>query len=454
MDMTDIGLQPHLGQPNIQASASLSHRAQTDNPSMISNVGPSALSSPTVNTTASPKYKNPITPNSSQAQSIQRVRSRREKPSPPSSFQEPAVAVDNRTSAATINSNDMSQSTSASTLIGSVDQLYAAASPARPEKHNNAAMSSLAHQVPLSTNTKDNHPTITNQPIPQQSSGLFHRPSMSSALPYRNNTSHSIVDYQYYRKGGSSIHSANEFLQSLTAKTSFNSRMSEINRRNYWKFGKEKILFLAVNAVFTLAGASIFVLTMFSWSDANWYGPIVRIAQPDVLGFSTAIGILILGMGLIGFIGAFSHNKTMVGLFTLTTVPTFILIIVTLYVSFKWINDSRWEQNFASRYTTEYSNQTRLLIQNKFSCCGFYAAGDESVVYDGIRCIEGVQWTFDATLGENQFDQPVLPQPCYEPFNDFTHAYLRSVYIGCIGLLPLTLLSFVAGILATNHIYD
>ncbi|TPX35341.1 hypothetical protein SmJEL517_g02261 [Synchytrium microbalum] len=411
--------QQQLGKPPAApTNANLRRRAASDFP----DSSPQPTSSPPPSRNNS-RYRNNLTPQQFQAQYIQRVRSRRQdRPLPP-------------TPESARGSTPMTQSSN-STLVNDIGGT--ASDP--------ATTGTSAPQQQL----------LQSSPQMNATASFLRVPSLTGAFQYRN-MAQSMVDYHYYRKGGSSIHSENQFIQSFTqsiAKTSFNSRMSEKNRRNYWRFGKEKILFLCVNALFTLAGACIFVLTMFSWSDANWYGPLARIAQPDVLAFSTALGILILGMGLIGFIGAFSHNKTMVGFYTLVTVPTFIFILVNLYVSFKWINDPRWETDFAMRYTTEYSNSTRLLIQDKFSCCGFYAAADESVVYDGIRCVQGAQLTLDPTLGPNQFSDNVLSLPCYQPFNDFCHAYLHFVYIVCIGMLPLNLAAFIAGILATNHIYD
>ncbi|KAJ3025296.1 hypothetical protein HK097_006712, partial [Rhizophlyctis rosea] len=176
------------------------------------------------------------------------------------------------------------------------------------------------------------------------------------------------VDYDWYDKSGRSWDGASSFMRSLSRKSlgrasSMRSWASK-HRKNYKFFGKSKVTFLILNAMFTFTATSLLLFSLFTFLNTYIYAPIIKTILPTVLYLSISLAILMTLTGFIGFLGAFLHWKAVLVVFQVLVVPCLVGDIVIGYLAHQYVHDVHFQTRGTREWTERYGNGTRGDIQN------------------------------------------------------------------------------------------
>ncbi|KAJ3326966.1 hypothetical protein HDU76_012474 [Blyttiomyces sp. JEL0837] len=261
------------------------------------------------------------------------------------------------------------------------------------------------------------------------------------------------------------------------SKRSYISNLSFLNRTNLARFGRSKIVFLIFN--------------------------------------SAVISVFVVLDGLVGFLGAFTHRKSLLVVFCILLWPALAGIIGPGYMAYKEVRAKNWENTLSSKWDSLVDSRNEL--QQKLDCCGFdsyldrpfvsdqcpsldnstFTSGSNSqanlkalaaafpVVFDpqnpdgtdltttgtvkpamssstsGVQKVATTEnlspsATLDASPGGQSpgvAQQGDIPS-CRDALNSFYGGFLVAVYSSAFAVTPFVLLVFIVGLLATNHVYD
>ncbi|KAI8928840.1 hypothetical protein BC831DRAFT_446780 [Entophlyctis helioformis] len=138
---------------------------------------------------------------------------------------------------------------------------------------------------------------------------------------------------------------------------------------------RAKWVLVIFDLLIMLPAMALLSFLVLVWLDQIENAGIYRIINTNVLVISTAWTLLATVVGIFGLWSISRGSKAK--------------SIATGYVSYKWLNEPHFETNMAQRFSREYSNQSRALIQSSFECCGFWSDFDSPTV-DGNQCFRNI----------------------------------------------------------------
>ncbi|KAI8924820.1 Tetraspanin family-domain-containing protein [Entophlyctis helioformis] len=152
---------------------------------------------------------------------------------------------------------------------------------------------------------------------------------------------------------------------------------------------RAKWVLVIFDLLIMLPAMALLSFLVLVWLDQIENAGIYRIINTNVLVISTAWTLLATVVGIFGLWSISRGSKAKSVLFALMLLGVLGLQIATGYVSYKWLNEPHFETNMAQRFSREYSNQSRALIQSSFECCGFWSDFDSPTV-DGNQCFRNI----------------------------------------------------------------
>jgi hypothetical protein len=102
---------------------------------------------------------------------------------------------------------------------------------------------------------------------------------------------------------------------------------------------------------------------MFTWINNFSDAPLIQIVSEAVLTGLTAASVLMMSTGFLGFLGALTHRKAILALYTLLTWPVRAGWITVGYISYKNRNSVDWE--FQSSKSWDAYDTEKQIIQFK-----------------------------------------------------------------------------------------
>ncbi|KAI8812937.1 Tetraspanin family-domain-containing protein [Cladochytrium replicatum] len=339
---------------------------------------------------------------------------------------------------------------------------------------------SSPHPATTLLNHHMSNPTTTT--IPQQSSSVAPTPSQMhnsgpSVHTQQQKEAYTAPMIDYPALARNATFSSRRFSLRRTfsrmSKRSYLSNMSTMNRKNLTRFGKSKITFLVFNTIFTFVALSVLLACVFTWSNNFLYAPFIKLLRLDLLIIATSVSTLMSVVGFLGFLGAFTHRKTLLTVYNVLCWPVLGGFIALAYLAYRDVNGTQWENILSLRWDELYAS--RQLVQMKFNCCGFYSELDRPWV--DAQCTGLVDSSPDSSdAGSNSTDmssnrrlfrrstralkarqQSVTSSGlsgCHDQWDAFASTFLRLTYSVAFAIVPLVLFIFIVGVLASNHIYD
>ncbi|KAJ3166974.1 hypothetical protein HDU88_003063 [Geranomyces variabilis] len=237
---------------------------------------------------------------------------------------------------------------------------------------------------------------------------------------------------------------------SAYSRRSYISNLSSIHRKNLMRFGLSKCVFLVSNTLLTFLGLSAAILGLCTLLDRYSTAALVRLIRTDILLLYTITSALAVAVGLVGFLGAFTHRKNIISIHNLLLWPIMAGLIVAGYLSFHQRSDMKWRDYLSDKWDAFGSE--KAIVQDQYACCGFYSSLDRPLNTDHCTIPPYVPIPSASTV--SAVVDPATFPGCYEPWHDFTASYLEAIYISAFSCIPLIMFVFIVGLLAANHIYD
>ncbi|KAI8804344.1 Tetraspanin family-domain-containing protein [Cladochytrium replicatum] len=313
-------------------------------------------------------------------------------------------------------------------------------------------------------------------------------PSSSAVHPVpKDSYVTTTIDYPALVRNGTTASRRFSLRRTLSrmSKRSYMSNLSVLNRKNLARFGKSKITFLIFNTMFTFVALSVLLACVFTWANNFLYAPFIKLLREDLLIMATGVSGLMSIVGFLGFLGAFTHRKTVLTVYNVLCWPVLGGFIALAYLAYRDVNGTQWENILSLRWDELYAS--RQLIQMKFNCCGFYSELDRPWVdaqctglVDSSTDTSSPPTTYPNSAGaSNATTASVSPSlrrrgrsksqrlerrqqasttsglsGCHDAWDSFSSTFLRLTYSVSFAIVPLVLLMFIVGVLGSNHIYD
>lgn len=105
------------------------------------------------------------------------------------------------------------------------------------------------------------------------------------------------------------------------------------------------------------------LFAMFTWINNFSNAPLIEIVSEALLTGLTATSVLMTTTGFLGFLGAFTHRKAILALYTVLTWPVLAGWITVGYIGYRNRNSADWKIK-ASQDWSDYGEE-RQVIQYK-----------------------------------------------------------------------------------------
>lgn len=165
--------------------------------------------------------------------------------------------------------------------------------------------------------------------------------------------------------------------KSLTRKKSTHMRGKSVRRRGpapptklMTNWTKTKFYLLFINIFMFLFGVAGIVLYIMTFLSMYTHADIITMAYlPQVILFTVCTTLAFIN-SLVGFIGIYFSNRRFLSLWALLMWVIFGTCAAIGYVSYRY---ARWTliEKLYNRWSHDFTNADRLLVQNEFNCCGF-----------------------------------------------------------------------------------
>ncbi|THG98905.1 hypothetical protein EW026_g3346 [Hermanssonia centrifuga] len=161
------------------------------------------------------------------------------------------------------------------------------------------------------------------------------------------------------------------------------------------------------------------------------------LSNADLLA-GTILGIFLLVTFAISIFAIVQRNHVTLGLVILNWTLIADAIAVLVIGSMIWFFSLQQRNNYFKIFQAQ-SDSTRLAIQDKFQCCGYFLQNASDVVYGGFCANQ----TFVNTLvNPNNTDQ----FRCVGPITAFTDFTLNNVFTTIYGYMAILILLFLASL--------
>lgn len=219
---------------------------------------------------------------------------------------------------------------------------------------------------------------------------------------------------------------------SVASSLKFASKFPEPPRAHAPKWTKFKIvLFISVISILIYGIAGV-IGTTFTWMSLWDRADVIKVADTQILIFTTVASCLCAFTALIGLAGTILNNRAILTAYCFMLWPCFAFIATVGYLSYKRMTfslaaklDEQW-----SRYLDDVG---RLIIQNTLHCCGYKTPLHQAV--SSNTC----------------YVRTNLPG-CKFKFLQFERKALPLTYTIAFSLVPFHIINIIISLLCSNHV--
>ncbi|KAJ3522046.1 hypothetical protein NM688_g8933 [Phlebia brevispora] len=195
---------------------------------------------------------------------------------------------------------------------------------------------------------------------------------------------------------------------------------------------KRLMAFWAFVDLWLLAAGVLSIVMSLVWRAHNLMINFTLSSQDLLAG--TILGIFLLVTFGLSIFAIVQRNHVTFGLVILNWVLIMDAVVVIVVGSFIWFYSLRQRNNYFEVWQS-VSNDTRVQIQNKFSCCGYFLQND----------------TFDHTGFCGTSAVNVNTTVCVGPVTEFTDFTLNNVFTTIYGYMAILICLFLASLCVINQ---
>lgn len=182
--------------------------------------------------------------------------------------------------------------------------------------------------------------------------------------------------------------------------------------------------FYALFTLMTLAGGALAIAFSIVFGKHDlWFNMIFHKSE---LTMGLVLGIAMCLTAFLSVFAAVQRNHVTGGLVALNWMLIVDFIIVLVLGTRIWFFSLRQRAEFFNIYSA-LPNDTRLQIQNQFSCCGYFTGNDTTLVVGGFCQSLEFASNLNATVLTNFCVSPITKRTDYALENTFTSIYAYMV---------------------------
>jgi hypothetical protein len=194
--------------------------------------------------------------------------------------------------------------------------------------------------------------------------------------------------------------------------------------------------FYAFVDLWLLAAAALSIAMSIVWRAPNLMINFTLSSSDLTAGL--VLGILLLVTFFISVFAVLQKNHVTIGLVILNWALIADAIVVLVVGSIIWFYSLHQRQNYFEIYKA-VSPQTRLAIQDKFKCCGYFAFNDTTLDTSSGFCADPNNVNAFNLTTEAQFT-------CVAPITSFTDFTLNNVFSTIYGYMAILICLFLASL--------
>ncbi|KLO05893.1 hypothetical protein SCHPADRAFT_838778 [Schizopora paradoxa] len=199
-----------------------------------------------------------------------------------------------------------------------------------------------------------------------------------------------------------------------------------------WRWNKFKWVLLCTTSMVMLYSIASLVFCLLTWFNVLEHADIVRVGNRRELAVSTLAASMGILTSLVGWAGLLLNNRSFLAAYNLLLWLTFATLLAPGYLTYKQ-RTFNLEGKINAQWSQTLDLTSRLRIQNRLGCCGYYNAFVE------------------ATVSNTCYARSVLPA-CKGKFLDFEKMVLGRWYTAAFALVPPHMAAMFAGLLCSNHV--